>query len=207
MVFLPHDSGARESSGSEHMELEQEERKLSAEQRFYQLYTEVWNDFRYPLFRTLSWAEDAENLVADGYKRLWEKRAGLLAGMTTTRAMKAWLVTTCKRCAIDQWRGQQRHPCVSLDVPWGDDEGNAQEWEIADAEGDFTKLIGDQDFCQSILCRLTPDDAEILTLRFLVGLAPREIAQVLGIEPGCASARITRAKKEARKLIEDSREK
>jgi RNA polymerase sigma factor (sigma-70 family) len=204
MVFLPHDSVARESSKSGHTELAQEEQRLSAEQRFSQLFLEVWDRFRSPLLRTLSWAEDAENLVTEAYARLWQNRATLPAETITIPFMKAWLVTTCNHLAIDQWRRQQRHPCTSLNVLQRDDEGDVQKWEIADTDGDFTELIGDRDFCQSILHRLAPDDAEILTLRFLVGLAPREIAQVLGIESACASTRITRAKQKAWRLIEAS---
>jgi RNA polymerase sigma factor (sigma-70 family) len=53
---------------------------------------------------------------------------------------------------------------------------------------------------------LPPNDREILVLRYLEQLSPREIGEILGMTRGAVSTRHTRALARMRQLLEDEEE-
>jgi RNA polymerase sigma factor (sigma-70 family) len=55
----------------------------------------------------------------------------------------------------------------------------------------------------SVMQELRPEDREIITMRYVDELEPREIAELLGITPNNASVRVSRAITALRKLLEE----
>jgi RNA polymerase sigma-70 factor (ECF subfamily) len=91
---------------------------------------------------------------------------------------RAWLVEIGRRQAMDWRRRHARHPALSLPPELLPDQPAPDDPEATALEGLSTQAALD------LIATLPPDQAEVLTLRAVVGLDSAQAAAVLGKRPG-----------------------
>ncbi len=147
--------------------------------------------FRYCLWKT-SDREIALDITQDTFMRFWDE---LSKGERVDNA-RALLYTIARRLVIDHYRKKKTESLDSkqgsddpFDIP---DESSLESFE----HGTEARIIVEK------MGALDPVYKQPVYLRFVEGLSPKEIAQVLSITPNLASVRIDRGMKELRKLID-----
>ena len=68
------------------------------------------------------------------------------------------------------------------------------------SEGSVEARIATESECVWLMERLSTSDAEVLKLRYLEGMSFRDLADLLGLEPGAVRVRVHRALRRARRL-------
>jgi RNA polymerase sigma factor (sigma-70 family) len=102
----------------------------------------------------------------------------------------AWLMTTARRRAIDQFRAGERQVRAYAEVAAGVVEGYEEKFTVDHVEDDVLRLM-------FICCHpsLTADTRTVLTLRMVAGLSTREIARAYLTSEATVATRISRAKR------------
>jgi len=86
-----------------------------------------------------------------------------------------WLFRLARNTAIDYLRTHREHTDLA------DVTGRATEDRGTES---ITILRTDLDAVAGALGRLTPDQREVISLRFFAGLSPREVAEIMGRQEG-----------------------
>lgn len=144
--------------------------------------------FRFAYFRVRD-RELAKDLVQDSFIRTWN----YIAAGKEIENFRAFLYRTLRNLIVDESRKKKS---VSLDVLA--DEGfdptdNFRKTELEhrlDSKNIVEKLAG-----------LEVDDREIIVMRFINELGPKEIAEILDETENVVSVRINRALKKAREIF------
>jgi len=122
--------------------------------------------YRY-VYRQVGDVETARDLTAEVFHRLLRTAQ---SGGGPDRHPKAWLYRTAHNIVVDHYRRQQ-HRCH---LPLDDELMNANDDPVGSAE---RRLSGAQ--VRAALQHLTPDQRQVITLKFLEGLSNQEVAVVL----------------------------
>jgi RNA polymerase sigma-70 factor (ECF subfamily) len=123
--------------------------------------------YRY-LYRQLGDVEAARDLAAEVFHRLLK---ALHAGRGPDAHLSAWLYRTAHNVLVDHYRCQQNCRHLPLDEECAsDDAGPADEVE--------RRLSASR--LRSALRRLTPDQQQVVALKFLEELPNEQVAQLLG---------------------------
>ncbi len=160
----------------------------SANQHFRRLY-ESYSDaiFRHCYYR-LNDRERALDLVQDTFLRTWQY---LGAGHTIDN-MRAFLYRVANNLIIDDRRKKQ---LLSLDQL---KEDGFEPASNADQRLKNTIEAGD---VLSTLNRLEPNEREVVLMRYVNDLKPKEIAEILDESPNVISVRLHRAVKHLREIL------
>lgn len=141
------------------------------------------------IYRRVSDAALAEDLTGDLFLRV-------LRAIRNERVWKdsfaAWLYRIAHNLVVDHYRRQPPMPSLSLDealVAPKDDPDAAVENALS------------RERLQAALGRLTPEQQEVLALRFGEGLTARETAQIVGKTTGAVEALQHRAMASLRRLL------
>lgn len=144
--------------------------------------------FRHCFFRVYQ-REQALDLMQQVFMKTWE----YMASGKSIDNIRAFLYRAANNLIIDEARKKKEQ--VSLNVleeqgvePWID---TREEVEATIDGANVTKYLK----------KLPPEDREILILRFVDDLSPKEIAEVLEETANVVSVRIHRAIKKLRELI------
>jgi RNA polymerase sigma factor (sigma-70 family) len=106
-----------------------------------------------------------------------------LAGFDgSERDFRAWVFMIARNRLVDEWRGVERNLVDS--VP---DDVLAELAGPGSGEDDAMRHIADESV-RSVLGRLTPDQRDVLFLRFFARLTVDEVASVIGKRPGAVKA-------------------
>lgn len=150
---------------------------------------DVYSDelFRFAYFRIRD-RELAKDLVQDSFIRTWNY---IVAGKEIEN-FRAFLYRTLRNIIIDESRKKKS---VSLDAlqDTGFDPGDSFRKHELEARLDSKNIVDK-------LSALNADDREIIVMRFINELGPKEIAEILGESENVVSVRINRALKKAREL-------
>jgi RNA polymerase sigma-70 factor (ECF subfamily) len=122
--------------------------------------------YRY-VYRQVSQVEIARDLTADVFQRLLQ---AIQKGNGPRQDTKAWLYRTAHNIVVDHYRRQQHRDHLPLF------EG------IVDGEMDLAKTAETNlaaDAVRRALDELTPDQRQVITLKFLGGLSNSEVADVM----------------------------
>jgi RNA polymerase sigma-70 factor (ECF subfamily) len=122
--------------------------------------------YRY-IYRQVSDVEAARDLTADVFHRLLQ---ALQKGNGPSQDSKAWLYRTAHNIVVDYYRRQQH--CDHL--PLFD---NIVDTDVSLAEDAETRLRAGA--VRQALVALTPDQRQVIALKFLAGLTNQETAQVM----------------------------
>jgi RNA polymerase sigma-70 factor (ECF subfamily) len=114
--------------------------------------------------------------------------------------LRTWLRRIALSLAHNELRRRRRKPTVSLENPVrSDGELHPISDLLADRNGAVEAHAARH--ALELIGRLDENDRQILVLRYVEGLPPREIAAVLGINAKAASMRLWRAIKELQRML------
>lgn len=164
----------------------------TAHARFAEIYAaEADAIFRFCLIR-VSDREQALDLVQETFARLWQS---ISAGKEMTNA-RSFLFTVAHRLIIDWYR--KKKP-VSLESMSDAETGETYEPVSESASSDL-ELESEGRFLVDSIRKLGESYRQPVYLRYVEGLSPPEIGEVLGISANAVSVRINRGLEELRKL-------
>lgn len=153
----------------------------------YDLYADAI--YRHCFFRVYS-KERAEELVQDTFLKTWE----YLEQGKSVENIRAFLYRVANNLVIDHSRKKKEQ---SVEAMIATDE----HWEPAyDERGKIEIRVLFRDVA-GIMEQLQPEDKEVIMMRYLDELEPREIADLLAITPNAASVRLNRALERLRNLL------
>lgn len=154
------------------------------DERFGELYEDTSRALLAFLLRRCQTAEDAADCLAETYRIAWEKRARLPAGGDG----RAWVFGVARNVAREESRRTERRAATSVAL-------------AAVAESSYTDPTPEDGEFAAALAQLSPVDREIITMLGADGLAPREVAAVLGLSPNVVRVRAHRARERLRALM------
>ena len=150
--------------------------------------------YRY-VYRQVGEVETARDLTAEVFHRLLR---AVQRGGAPDRHLKAWLYRTAHNIVIDHYRRQGHRQHLPLD----EEMVNADDDPAASAE---RRLSGAQ--VRAALRRLTPDQQQVITLKFLEGLSNQEVADVTGKPVGAVKSLQHRALAALGRQLEPDKER
>jgi RNA polymerase sigma-70 factor (ECF subfamily) len=109
-------------------------------------------------------------------------------------SLRTWLATIARSRAIDHLRRRVPEPHDPADAYCGRDHGDP--WESV------TQLV-DRVTLEQLLERLTPDEAEVVRLRYRLGLSQRQISAHTGIPLGTVKSRTASGLRRLRAMLEE----
>lgn len=142
--------------------------------------------FRHCYFKT-SEREVALDMTQDVFLKAWSSMQ-----QQPIRNMRAFLYRIADNLAIDWYR---RRKAESLDVLMDDGFEPAAEESRIEEQAEAALALAK-------LRELDAGDRELITLRFVEGLSPREIGEILGQHENTISVRLHRAMKRFRALFQ-----
>ena len=151
------------------------------------LFLKAYNEHANALFRfcyfKLSDREAAKEAVQEVFMKVWNY-------ITTGKKIdhfKSFLYVTASNHVKDQWKKKSAIPISVLDT-------EEELFDVADPNihKDIEKT-SELNIALRYMQKLAESDREILTLRFIEGLPPSEIAPMLGVRENVVSVRINRA--------------
>jgi len=111
-------------------------------------------------------------------------------------SLRTWLATIARSRAIDHLRRRVPEPHDPSDEPAGRELGGG--WEPV------TQLV-DRVTLEQLLERLAPEEAEVVRLRWQVGLSQRQISAHTGVPLGTVKSRTASALRRLRVMLEEER--
>ena len=161
-----------------------------------QRFTEVYNAqsdaiFRYCLFRISNY-DSATDLTADTFMKFWDA----LSKGKDIQNDRAFIFMIVRNLVIDFYRKKKT---ISLDAILEENEEHSFM-----ASGDFLKeevdMTSEARFVMDKIKELPPADHQIIYLRFVEDLKPKEIAEILGVSANVVSVRIIRGIEKLRRI-------
>ncbi len=163
------------------------------------LLTAVYHEYSVQIHsyasRLLGNSEDADDITQEVFIRAH----GHLAELRDPGRLKSWLYRIATNLCMDQLRRRSRTRRIfGIAVPLGpdsDDSDHTATREVANP-GSMAPIdqVAERDHIAGALRQMPPKYAVCLMLHSAQGLSYREIADILGITPGAAAVRLTRAR-------------
>lgn len=176
-----------------------EEQTAVAREEKEALLTAVYHEYSGPIHtyasRLLSSSEDADDITQEVFIRVH----GHLTELRDPARLKSWLYRIATNLCMDQLRRRSRTRRIfGIAVPLGpdsDDNEHSPAREVANP-GSITPIdqVAERDHIAGALRQMPPKYAVCLMLHSAQGFSYREIADILGISPGAAAVRLTRAR-------------
>ncbi len=113
-------------------------------------------------------------------------------------SLRTWLATIARSRAIDPLRRRIPEP-YDPTIPT-----QAYAYQRGDVAEPVAQLV-DRVTLEQLLERLTPEEAEVVRLRWQLGLSQRQIAAHIGIPLGTVKSRTASALRRLRAMLEDER--
>ena len=155
---------------------------------FAGLYDQTFNKVYRFAYSLAGDATTAEDIAAEAYLRAWRARASRRAD----GAPVAWLLAITHNCAVDLLRSRREQ--VALDsIADPEDPGRCPELCEADI-----------DLIRSAIRRLTPEQQQVIFLRFYEEMPHDVVAARLGRTPNAVRALQFRALSRLKNLLEES---
>lgn len=168
-----------------------------------QALAEVYDRYAHPiyryLYRYLGDAAQAEDLTGEVFLRL-------VQAVGTRRAPReridAWLYRVAHNLAMDWFRQRRKHGNLSLDERPDELEGEGSG-RASGEELPWQVVVKNQEEEQlrAALQRLTPEQQQVLLLRFGEGLKPAEVGALMGKSEGAIKVLQYRAVQRLKKLL------
>ena len=166
------------------------------EERFLAAFTE-YNDalFRHATLR-ISDREKAIDLVHDTFTKVWT----YIRGGHEVENFRPFLYKVLNNLIIDEYRKQKEASLDALLEREGVDEGSFPELSESSVEALAATIDGKQ--AMNLIATLPDVYREVLILRFVDGLGPREMSTLIEESENVISVRIHRGLKLLRDIIE-----
>ncbi len=170
--------------------------KTDITRKFEKMYSDESDAiFRFCLVR-VSNREQALDLTQEAFLRLW---TSLNKGEEILN-VRAFLFTITRRLVIDWYRKKKS---ISLDSMMHKDaaiEGHVEYDPVDEKTADNLEFGPEGRYLLDKINNLTPAYRHSVYLRFVEGLSPPEIGQILNISANAASVRVNRGLEELRKI-------
>lgn len=147
--------------------------------------------FRHCFFRTFD-RELAKDLVQETFSRVWE----YIVKGGEIENMRPFLYKTAGNLIIDHSRKNKELSLEELNEQGFDPKFNEDIEEKAIIKAEVKYMI-------KIMGKLDKEDREIVVMRFIDELSPREIGEITGLSENAVSVRIHRALKKIRGIIQN----
>ncbi|MBX2866476.1 RNA polymerase sigma factor [Candidatus Kaiserbacteria bacterium] len=170
------------------------------EERFLKAFDEYSDAlFRHAVYR-LSDRERGIELVHDTFTKVW----GYIRGGHEVQSYKPFLYKILNNLIIDEYRKRKEHSLDALMEEEGTDEGKFEELH----GGSIEELTFSMDAERALgLLEEIPDTyREVLVLRFIDGLGPKEISHLIEETENVVSVRLHRGLKALKQKIDDGEE-
>jgi RNA polymerase sigma-70 factor (ECF subfamily) len=135
--------------------------------RLAAIYDECYQPIYRYVYRQVGDVETARDLAAEVFHRLLRT---VQSDGSPDRHPKAWLYRTAHNIVVDHYRRQQHRRHLPLDdelINANDDPAGAAERRLSAAQ------------VRAALQHLTPDQRQVIVLKFLEGLSNQEVAAVI----------------------------
>lgn len=153
-------------------------------QSFTATFIDAYDTLADPIFRfCLFYVRDRErarDLMQETFTRTWSY---LVTGKTI-KSMRPFLYKTARNLCMNEVSRKAPASLEEMHDAYGFEPASAEDSPVEQAER--AQLL-------SAVAALDPDIREVITLRYIEGMAVHEIAETLGIRPNAASVRIHRA--------------
>ena len=170
------------------------------EDRFLKAFDEYSDAlFRHAVYR-LSDRERAIELVHDTFTKVW----GYIRSGHEVDSYKSFLYKILNNLVIDEYRKRKEHSLDALMEEEGTDEGSFEE--LHGGSIDEITFSMDAERAVALLDDIPDMYREVLILRFIDGLGPKEISQLIEETENVVSVRLHRGLKALRKLIDEREE-
>jgi len=154
--------------------------------------------FRYCFFR-VSDRDIALDLTQDAFTRLWDSFIkASQEGQQDIQNARALLYRIASNLIIDWYRKKK---AVSLDA-YLDAESEEYPFQFHDNSHEQMEIQSEGKIILKHLTTLDPTYQQVVYLRFVEDMAPKDIAQVVGLSVNVVSVRINRGIQELRKKYE-----
>ncbi len=163
--------------------------------KFEQIYRDESDAiFRFCLIR-VSNREQALDITQETFLRLWQS----MKNKEEIRNTRAYLFTIAHRLIVDWYRKKKSISLESLQKN-NDENDYDQVYDVPDEKTlDAENLGAEARYVLDKLDEISMGSRQPVYLRFVEGLSPGEIAEILGISANAASVRINRGLEELRK--------
>ena len=157
------------------------------EERFLKAFDEYADAlFRHAVYR-LSDRERAIEIVHDTYTKVW----GYVRGGHEIETYKSFLYKVINNLIIDEYRRRKEYSLDAMLAEEGTDEGSFPELHSGGVDEVTFSLDAKQ--ALELLGELPPVYREVITLRYVDGLGPKEISELIEETENVVSVRIHRA--------------
>ena len=156
---------------------------------FEQLYLGLVDDLYTYVYGQCRDVAAAEDIVANVFLRAWRSAKAYRAG---SQQFRRWIFAIARNEVRDHWRTNQ-HTLPMFDMDFGD------------ASDDLTVLDPNEarEAVARALAILTPEQREVVVLRYFNSKSHKEIAEILGKREGAVRAMLLRALRHMRKVMTD----
>lgn len=155
-------------------------RQQGDSQKETQRLAEIYDEYHPLIYRYIFWrigdVESARELAADVFQRLIQVVG---SGKTFPDSPQAWLYRTAHNLVIDEYRRRQHRQHLPLNEAILDNHDDLAEEAAA-------HLAAAQ--AREALKRLTPEQQQVITLKFFAGLSNQEVAAITGKTIGAVKA-------------------
>ena len=154
------------------------------------------------VFAELKSTDDTYDVSQEVFIRLYNAAGGFRCEST----LKTWLYRMCKNCAYDYMRKYYKHKTVSLTYK-DDDEDQTEETDIACETTPEDEILRKEKInaVRQAVLNLPEDMRDVIVLREFEDMQYSEIAEMLGISEGTVKSRISRARENLKKVLENFR--
>lgn len=167
---------------------------ISADARLAAIYREFSGQIHTYSFHLLGNQEDADDVTQEVFIRAYAR----LGQLREQASLRSWLYRIATNLCMDYLRRRSRVKRIfGMEISLGGSSADdapaahdvAQPMAVAELEG-----VAERDHIALALKRMPDKYAVCLLLHSLQGLSYREIAEVVGISPGAAAVRLSRAR-------------
>lgn len=151
--------------------------------------------YRYVAFKLGTNNTDVEDVVQETF-------IGAMGSISRLRgddeaALMSWLMSIARFKVADHLRARYSRPSDSLD-----DDAGAEVRDSVDVEGLVVQSTQDQ-LLRDAIRQLTPEQEEVVTLRFLMGYEVEQVARIVGRTEGAVKALQHRALATLRRRLDE----
>ncbi len=140
----------------------------------------IYDEYHLPIYRYISRQveemETARDLTSEVFKRFL---SALESGQGPEKSIRSWLYRAAHNIVVDHYRRRQFR--AHLPLPEGLASGDAGPAEDVQRHLDAARL-------REALETLTPDQRQVITLKFLAGLTNAEIGEIMGKPTGAVKS-------------------
>ncbi|MFZ2621065.1 MAG: RNA polymerase sigma factor [Minisyncoccia bacterium] len=162
------------------------------------LFTEIYNKevdaiFRFALLR-VSDREKAMDLTQDTFARFWDVLSG--EGSSVIENQRAFIFKIVRNLIIDWYRKKKSVSLESLT----EDDSRETDYLLTDKKSLNHEMSSEARYILEKISELDPMYQQVVYMRFVEDMKPKEISEIIGQSVNVVSVRITRGIEQLRKI-------